>query len=47
MNATAAAHAVHSTETFGLRHNQDNLIAKLRNMSPELLALITNTEAAL
>jgi hypothetical protein len=45
MNATAAVNAVHSTETFGLRHDQDRLIAKLRNMTPELLALITNTEA--
>ena len=45
MNATAANTAAHSTETFGLLHNQDNLIQKLRNMPPELLATITNTEA--
>jgi hypothetical protein len=46
MNATAANNAVHSTETFGLRHNQEHLIGKLRNMPPELLATITKTEAA-
>jgi hypothetical protein len=46
VNATAANNAVTSTETFGLRHNQDNLIQKLRNMPPELLADITNTEAS-
>lgn len=41
MNATAALTAVHSTETFGLRHNQDRLIGKLRQLPPELLATIT------
>jgi hypothetical protein len=46
MNTTAANNAVHSTETFGLRHDQDNLIQKLRNMPPELLATITNTAAS-
>jgi hypothetical protein len=44
MNATAANTAVHSTETFGLLHNQDNLIQKLRNMPPELLTLIRGTK---
>ena len=27
-------------ESFGLVHGQETLIAKLRNMSPELLAVI-------
>jgi hypothetical protein len=45
MNATAALTATPSTETFGLRHNQDHLIGKLRNMPPGLLATITKTEA--
>lgn len=44
MTATAALTATHSTETFGLRRNQDHLIAKLRNLSPELLATIMKTE---
>jgi hypothetical protein len=46
MNATAAAPAVTSTATFGLPQQAGHLIAKLRNMPPELLALITSTEAA-
>jgi hypothetical protein len=45
MNATAANNAVHSTETFGLPPQAGHLIQKLRAMPPELLALITNTEA--
>ena len=47
MNASAALTAIHSTETFGLPPQAAHLIGKLRNLSPELLALITNTEAAL
>jgi hypothetical protein len=45
VNASAAATAVTSNETFGLPPQAGHLIAKLRAMSPELLALITNTEA--
>jgi hypothetical protein len=41
MTATAAATAIPSEETFGLRHNQDRLIAKLRQLPPDLLATIT------
>jgi hypothetical protein len=41
MNATAALTAVPSSETFGLRHNQDHLIGKLRQLPPDLLATIT------
>jgi hypothetical protein len=47
VNAAAALTATPSTETFGLPPQAEHLIAKLRNMPPELLALITNTEAAL
>ena len=43
MNATAALTAVPSSETFGLPPEASHLIGKLRNMPPELLALITNT----
>ena len=43
MTATAALTAVASTETFGLPPEASHLIGKLRAMSPELLALITNT----
>jgi hypothetical protein len=46
VNATAALTAVPSTETFGLPAEVPHLIAKLRLVSPELLATITNrTEA--
>jgi hypothetical protein len=45
MNASAAATAVTSNETFGLPPQAGHLIAKLRNMSPELLATLTKTEA--
>jgi hypothetical protein len=41
MTATAALTAVHSTATFGLPPEAAHLIAKLRNLSPELLAAIT------
>ena len=44
MNATAALTAVHSEETFGLPPEVPHLIAKLRNLSPELLATITHHE---
>ena len=44
MNATAALTAVPSTETFGLPPEKaSHLIGNLRKLSPELLALITNT----
>ena len=43
MNATAALTAVPSSETFGLPPEASHLIGKLRKLSPELLALITNT----
>ena len=29
-----------TVESFGLMHGQEALIAKLRNMSPELLAIL-------
>ena len=29
-----------AVESFGLVHGQETLIAKLRNMSPELLAIL-------
>lgn len=45
MNASAALTVVRSEETFGLRHNQEHLIAKLRMLSPELLATLTKAEA--
>jgi hypothetical protein len=45
MNATAALTAIHSEETFGLPPQAAHLIGKLRQMSPELLATITKTEA--
>jgi hypothetical protein len=45
VNATAALTATPSTETFGLPPQASHLIGKLRNMPPELLALITKTEA--
>jgi hypothetical protein len=32
-----------TTETFGLTHHQDHLIAKLRNMPADLLATIRDT----
>jgi hypothetical protein len=38
----AALTAVHSTETFGLPPQAEHLIAKLRLLSPELLATLTN-----
>jgi hypothetical protein len=40
MNAAAALTAVHSSETFGLPPQAEHLIQKLRNMPPEILALI-------
>jgi hypothetical protein len=40
VNATAALTAVPSEETFGLRHNQDRLIAKLRQLPPDILATL-------
>lgn len=43
MTATAALAAVPSTETFGLPADVPHLIAKLRNLSPELRALIIST----
>lgn len=36
--------ALSSAETFGLPAEASHLIAKLRNMPPELLATIMNTE---
>jgi hypothetical protein len=45
MNAAAALTAVHSVETFGLPPQAGHLIGKLRNMPPELLALIIKAEA--
>ena len=42
MNAMAALTAVHSSETFGLPPQAEHLIAKLRLLPPEILALITN-----
>ena len=44
MTATAALTDPTSTETFGLPAEASHLIAKLRQMSPELRALILNTE---
>ena len=44
MNATAALTVTPSSETFGLPPEKaSHLIGNLRKLSPELLALITNT----
>jgi len=45
VNATAALTAVHSSETFGLPPEAERLIKNLRMLPPEILALITKTEA--
>ena len=45
MNASAADTVIPSTETFGLPPEASHLIAKLRMLPPEILALITKTEA--
>jgi hypothetical protein len=44
MNATAALTAVQSTETFGLPAEVPHLIAKLRLVSPEVLATIMHKD---
>jgi hypothetical protein len=44
VNATAALTAVPSTETFGLPPVVPHLIAKLRLVSPEVLATIVTTK---
>ena len=46
MNATAALTATTSTETFGLPPEAAHLITKLRQMPPELRALVLTAAEA-